>query len=305
MNQNSAGKNKSAMAGGSRSAWYPYVLIAPAMITLIVVGLIPFLYTIYMSFHKMNYAQVGPFTWFTNYQALLTNKAFWQSLWVTVVLVCVAVPVEFMLGLVGALLLHQKIRLRQVLVPLLFIPTMLAPIVVAILWKTMLAGAWGLLSYNILERFGILGDISAFASPTLALYALIFVDIWEWTPFMILAFFAGLQSLPLNPYRAAAIDGATPVQTFFRLTVPLMIPLMAVIGLLRFIDAFKIFDTIYMLTGGGPGSATESINIFTYKRVFDFWDIGSATATAVIIWVLFFIFCNIFYKIAQKKLKAF
>lgn len=293
------------MAGGSRSTWYPYVLIAPAMITLVVVGLIPFLYTIYMSFHKMNYAQVGPFTWFTNYKVLLTDKAFWQSLWVTVVFVCVAVPVEFMLGLVGALLLHQKIRLRQVLVPLLFIPTMLAPIVVAILWKTMLAGAWGLLSYNILERFGILGDISAFASPTLALYALIFVDIWEWTPFMILAFFAGLQSLPLNPYRAAAIDGATPVQTFFRLTVPLMIPLMAVIGLLRFIDAFKIFDTIFMLTGGGPGSATESINIFTYKRVFDFWDIGSATATAVIIWVLFFIFCNIFYKIAQKKLKAF
>ena len=285
-------------------SWYPYVLIAPSMITLTVVSLLPFIYTIYLSFHKMYAAKVGPAS-LINYKSLLTDSNFWHSVWVTTIFIFIAVPVEFVLGLVLALILHQGIRLRKVIVPLLFIPTMMAPVVVAILWKIMLAGSWGLFSYNVLERFGILKGISVFGSEDFALYGLILVDIWEWTPFMTLAFFAGLQSLPLNPYRAAAIDGATPIQVFFRLTLPLMTPLMAVIVLLRFIDAFKVFDTFFILTSGGPGVSTEVVSIFVYKTVFSFWKMGKATATAVVIWVLFFIFCGIFYNVAQKKLKAF
>ncbi len=288
-----------------RIFWYPYALIAPTMITLVVVSLIPFIYTAYLSFHEMNYAQVGDFAGFANYKVLLTDGRFWHSMWIATLIILIAVPVEFALGLTGALILNQRIRLRSVIIPILFVPTMMAPIVVAILWKIMLAGSWGLLSYNILERFGILKKLSVFASPDLALFAIIFIDIWEWSPFMTLALFAGLQSLPVNPYRAAAVDGATPLQTFFRLTMPLMIPLMAVIGLIRFIDAFKIFDTIFILTAGGPGSTTESVSLFTYKMVFDWWKIGPATATAVIIWLLFFVFCNVFYQVAKKKLRAF
>ncbi len=288
-----------------RVFWYPYALIAPTMITLVVVSLIPFVYTAYLSFHEMNYAQVGNFAGFANYKVLLTDGRFWQSMWVSTLIILIAVPIEFALGLIGALVLNQRIRFKRVIIPMLFLPTMMAPIVVAILWKIMLAGSWGLLSYNILERFGFLGKFSVFASPDLALFAIIFIDVWEWTPFMTLALFAGLQSLPVNPYRAAAVDGATPLQTFFRLTAPMMIPLMAVIGLIRFIDAFKLFDTVFILTGGGPGSTTESVNLFTYKMVFDWWEMGPATATAVIIWVMFFIFCYVFYQVAKKKLKAF
>lgn len=296
---------RSQSASTTRIFWYPYALIAPTMLTLTVVSLIPFLYTIYLSFHHMTYAQVGDFSGLANYRTLLTDGRFWHSVWIATVFILVAVPVEFALGLIGALILNQRIRLRSIIIPILFVPTMMAPIVVAILWKIMLAGSWGLLSFNILERFGVLREISVFASPGLALYALIFIDIWEWTPFMTLALFAGLQSLPVNPYRAAAVDGATPLQTFFRLTVPMMVSLMAVIGLLRFIDAFKIFDTIFILTAGGPGVATESVSLFAYKMVFDFWKLGPATATAVVIWAMFFIFCNIFYQVAQRKLKAF
>ena len=182
---------------------------------------------------------------------------------------------------------------------------MMAPIVVGLLWKIMLAGSWGLLSYNIIERFGFLQNTSIFASPNLALYALVFVDIWQWTPFMMLAFFAGLQALPVNPYRAAAIDGATPVQVFFKLTLPLLAPLLAVIGLLRLIDAFKVFDSVFILTGGGPGISTESPSMLAYKMTFEFWKIGEASAFAVIVWLIFFLFCNVFYQIAKNKLKAF
>jgi multiple sugar transport system permease protein len=292
-------------AAATGAGWFPYALIAPAMLTLVVVALVPFVYTIYLSLHEMQYARVGEWAGLANYRALLTNARFWHSVWISTVFVALAVPLEFALGLLGALVLNQGVRCRSLIVPVLFVPTMMAPIVVAILWKVMLAGSWGLVSYNVLERFGILPDISVLASPALALYALIFIDVWQWTPFMMLALFAGLQSLPVAPYRAAAVDGATSLQMFRRLTIPLLMPLMAVIVLLRLIDAFKIFDTIFLLTGGGPGQATESLSLFTYKTVFDFWNLGTATATAVVIWLMFFVFSNVFYQVARRKLGAF
>jgi multiple sugar transport system permease protein len=288
-----------------RGSLYPYLLIAPTMITLCLVSLVPFIYAVYLSFHNAKYGRVTDFIWFDNYKALLANPDFWNSMYVAGIFVAIAVPVEFMLGMAGALVLSKGVKGRSILVPLLFIPTMMAPIVVGLLWKIMLAGSWGVLSYNVIERFDIVTGTSIFASETYALYALIFIDIWQWTPFMMLAFFAGLQALPQGPYRAAAVDGAGPLQIFFRLTLPLMAPLLFVIGLLRFIDAFKVFDTIFILTRGGPGTATESPSLLAYKMTFDFWNIGEASALAVFVWLIFFIACNIFYQIAKKKLNAF
>jgi len=289
----------------ARTDWLPYALIAPALATLALVALVPFLYTVYLSLHEIRHAQVGGWAGLANYAVLLRSARFWHSVWISALFVAIAVPLEFALGLAGALILNQGVRLRSVIVPVLFIPTMMAPIAVAILWKIMLAGSWGLVSYNVLERFGLLTGTSVFASPALALLALVLVDVWQWTPFVTLALFAGLQSLPLTPYRAAAVDGATAGQAFRRITVPLLAPLMVVVVLLRLIDAFKIFDTIFLLTGGGPGSATESVSLFVYKTVFDFWDLGTATAVAVVIWLMFFVFTNAFYQLARRKLGAF
>jgi multiple sugar transport system permease protein len=285
--------------------WYPYLLIAPSMIILCIVSLIPFLYTIYLSFHAAKFGRVTDFIWFANYAQLLGDGRFWNSVGVALLFVLIAVPIEFMLGLAGAMVLNQSVKGRNILMPLLFMPTMMAPIVVGLLWKIMLAGSWGFLSYNVLERFSLIGETSIFASPNLALYALIFVDIWQWTPFMMLAFFAGLQALPLGPYRAAAVDGANPIQTLFYITLPMMAPLLIVIGLLRLVDAFKVFDTAYILTGGGPGIASETPSILANKMTFEFWNIGEASALAVLVWVAFFGFCNVFYQIAKNRLQAF
>lgn len=284
---------------------YPYLLIAPSMITLCIVSLVPFLYTIYLSFHAAKFGRVTDFIGFANYAQLLSDGRFWNSIAVAGLFVAIAVPIEFMLGLAGAMVLNQSVKGRAVLIPLLFMPTMMAPIVVGLLWKIMLAGSWGFLSYNVLERFQLTGQTSIFASPSLALYALIFVDIWQWTPFMMLAFFAGLQALPLGPYRAAAVDGANPVQILFTLTLPMMAPLLVVIGLLRLVDAFKVFDTAYILTGGGPGTTTETPSILANKMTFEFWNIGEASALAVLVWLAFFGFCNVFYQIAKNRLQAF
>jgi multiple sugar transport system permease protein len=285
--------------------WYPYLLIAPTMLVLTVVSLVPFIYAAYLSVHQAKYGRVTDFVGVDNYISLFTDGRFWNAMTVAVIFVAIAVPIEFMLGLAGALVLNQNIRGRSILVPLLFMPAMMAPIVVGLLWKIMLAGSWGFISYNVLERFGLIGSTSVFASPNLALYALIFVDIWQWTPFMMLAFFAGLQALPLGPYRAAAVDGASSLQIFFRLTLPMLTPLLAVVGLLRLIDAFKVFDTVFILTGGGPGTSTETPSMLAYKMTFEFWNIGEASALAIIVWVAFFAFCSVFYHIAKNRLNAF
>lgn len=289
----------------SDSAAYPYALIAPALFVLAIVSLVPFCYAVYLSFHEVEYGQVGGWNGFANYGKLLANDRFWNALQVAAVFMGIAVPLQFVLGLAGALVLNQAVWARSIWLPLLFIPSMMAPIVVGLLWKVMLAGSWGLLSHNLIERFGWLPGTSVFASADHALVALALVDVWQWTPFMMLAFFAGRQALPLQPYRAAAVDGANAFQTFFRLTLPMMTPLLVVIGMLRFIDAFKVFDSIFMLTSGGPGVSTESPSILAYKMTFEQWRIGESAALAVLVWLAFFVVCNVFYQVAKKRLKAF
>lgn len=285
--------------------FFPYLLILPAMVTLTGVALVPFLYTLSLTFRKMSMVTAGEFAGIANYSRLLSDHLFWNAIKVTGIIIAIAVPLEFAGGLVIALLLHQRIYGRRVLLPILFIPTILAPVVVAIIWKIMLAGSWGFLTYNVFNKLGLLTETSVFSSGPLALITLIGIDVWEWTPFMALALFAGLQSLPVNPYRAAAVDGASGWQVFRRLTIPMLTPLMAVIGILRLIDAFKIFDTVFILTGGGPGVATEAASVYIYKRVFDFWELGKASVSAIVVFLIFFLFANAFYKVAQKWLRAF
>lgn len=285
--------------------WYPYALIAPALLTLVVVSLVPFLFAVFLSFHEINYGKIGDFSGFANYSKLLDSERFWNSLGVAAKFILIVVPLEFVLGLAGALVLNKQIWGRRTLLPLLFIPTMMAPIVVGLIWKVMFAGSWGLLSYNIIERFGWLPGTSVFSSHDYALLALALVDVWQWTPFMMLAFFAGLQAMPDSPYRAAAVDGANSMQVFFRLTLPMMAPLLAVIGMLRFIDAFKVFDTIFTLTAGGPGTSTEAPSVLAYRMSFEQWRIGESASFAVLVWIGFFMVCSAFYYVAKKKLNAF
>jgi multiple sugar transport system permease protein len=289
----------------SDTAWYPYALVAPALLVLVLVSLVPFCYAAWLSFHSVEYGQVGEWNGWGNYLKLIQNDRFWNSLSVAGIFMLIAVPLEFLLGLGGALVLNQRVWGRSAWLPLLFIPSMMAPIVVGLLWKIMLAGSWGLLSHNVIERFGMLPGTSIFASSDHALIALALVDVWQWTPFMMLAFFAGRQALPMSPYRAAAVDGANAFQTFFRLTLPLLTPLLVVIGMLRFIDAFKIFDSIFILTSGGPGVSTESPSILAYKMTFEQWRIGESAALAVLVWLAFFVLCNVFFQVAKKRLNAF
>jgi multiple sugar transport system permease protein len=289
----------------TRGRWFTVALLAPALLALVLVGIVPFSYTIFISLHATNFIRIEEFVGIDNYRELLTSDVFWHAVGVTAIILVVAVPLQILLGLGFALLFHRGVFGGRVLSPALLLPSVLAPTVVAIIWKIMLAGTWGFLTYEFFDRFGILEESSVFSVPTAALAAIIGIDVWQWTPFITLALFAGLQALPVTPFRAAAVDGASAWQAFRYLTLPMLLPLIAVLFMLRLIDTFKIFDTVYILTGGGPEDATETISLYLYKQVFSFFEVGRAAAAAVIIFLMFFVLASIAYQLLSKRLKLF
>lgn len=295
---------------GRARAWlegraFPYVLITPMLMTLVLIGVIPFLYTIYLSLHETEFTRVEGFAGLANFQDLLSDDRFWKAMGVTAIIMSVAVPFQLALGLGFALLFSRGVYGSRVLSPLLLIPSVVAPTVAAMVWKIMLAPSWGFATYEVIERFSLLPGSSVFSEPGSAIAAIILIDIWQWTPFVTLAVFAALQALPLGPYRAAAVDGASRWYTFRFITLPGVYPILAVLFLIRIIDTFKIFDTIYLLTGGGPNDATQAMSVYLYKNVFDYYEVGLAAAAAVIIFVLFFILATIIYRLFSRTLKLF
>lgn len=284
---------------------FPYLMVVPTILVLSIVGVIPFVYTVFISFQETSFTRTVGFNGVGNFTSLVSDPLFWKALGVTTLILVVAVPVQLLLGLGIALVMHRGILGSRFIAPVLLLPAVVAPTVVAIIWKIMLAGTWGFLTYQVVDRFSLLERGSVLGLPRSALVTILLIEIWQWTPFVALALFAGLQALPLSPYRAAAVDGASRWQIFRYLTLPMLLPLLAVLLLLRTLDSFRIFDTIFILTGGGPGTSTQVVSIYLYKSVFQFWELGRAAAGAVLIWVMFFIFASILYRIFSKRLKLF
>jgi multiple sugar transport system permease protein len=284
---------------------FPYLMVVPTILVLSIVGVIPFVYTVFISFQETSFTRTVGFNGVENFTSLVSDPLFWKALGVTSLILVVAVPVQLLLGLGIALVMHRGILGSRFIAPVLLLPAVVAPTVVAIIWKVMLAGTWGFLTYQVVDRFSLLERGSVLGLPRSALVSILLIEIWQWTPFVALALFAGLQALPLSPYRAAAVDGASRWQIFRYLTLPMLLPLLAVLLLLRTLDSFRIFDTIFILTGGGPGTSTQVVSIYLYKSVFQFWELGRAAAGAVLIWVMFFIFASILYRIFSRRLKLF
>lgn len=285
--------------------WFPYIMVAPTLIVLTLVGVIPFIYTIFLSLQETFFTQTKGFAGLQNYKDLLTDPRFWKGMAVTATILAVAVPLELVIGLGIALIIHRGVFGSRAIAPFLLLPVVVAPAVVAIIWKVMLAGSWGFLTYELVDRFNLAGGESVFGVPGTALIAFILIDVWQWTPFVALALFAGLQALPLAPYRAASVDGASRWQVFRYVTLPMLYPLLAVLLMLRLLDTFRIFDTVFIISGGGPGESTQVISIYLYKTVFQFWELGRAAAGAVLIFLAFFILASVLYRLFSVRLKLF
>lgn len=277
--------------------WNGWIL--PAFILCIIISLVPWLIMIYNSFFNLSYAKPrsGQYIGLDNYRHIFSDDAMWQSIKVTVEFVAISLPLEFILGLVFALIMVRHQWLRKFTIPIIIIPMVISPSVVGLLWQLNLNpsfGPLGIFFRNLgLFQEGLLGTADT------ALYTLIAIDVWQWTPFMFLLFLAGLLGQAKEPLEAASVDGASSWQTFWHVTVPALKPIFIVGVLLRFTDAYKIFDTPWIMTGGGPGLATETLSIIGYRVNFKFWHIGYGAAIVCVIFLISYLASLLFTKVVQ------
>ena len=229
--------------------------------------------------------------------AILTQSryGFWNSLRITLIFVISVVSIEFLLGLGIALSLCVKVPGQRVFRSLLIIPMMIAPVVVALMWVLIVYPGRSILNY--LLSFLCIGRYEWLGDRRLALFILILVDVWQWTPFMMLVLLSGLLALPVEPYEAAKVDGANSWQIFRYLTVPLLKPTILVSLLIRSIDAFRIFDKVFVITQGGPGNSTMTLSMLIYNTAFKSMDMGKAAALSWVLIVIMIGFCQILIKL--------
>jgi multiple sugar transport system permease protein len=282
---------------------FPFHL--PTMVTLMVITLIPFLFALNLSFRAYSLARPGyegQFIGLDNFRKLLNeDPLFWESILITLRFVLVVVTLELFLGLGIGTLLNQKIWGRRFFTSIIIVPMMIAPVVVGLVWSFLLNAEFGIVSYAIrkvgvhLER-GLLGSVNT------ALPTVMFIDVWQWTPFMTLIMLAALRALPREPVEAAQIDGASGLQVFRYITLPLIKPLIFVAILLRSIDSFKLFDTVFILTGGGPSFATELASIYAYRINFRYWNMGYGSSVVLILFLIVLICTEAFFFFTQREI---
>ena len=250
-------------------ATHPWHFVLPAATAMVVLALVPLLHVFYLSLHRV-LPVFGTSRWvgLGNFAHLLKDARFWSALRTTVYFASVAVTLEVLLGLLMALLLNQTFRGRGIVRTAVLVPWALPTVVTARMWEWIYNPDFGLLNY-LLHRASLFGKpISWLGDPFWAIHAAILADVWKTTPFAALILLAGLTSIPGEVLQAAKVDGAGPLKVFREVTLPLLRPALVVTVLFRFLDSFRAFDGLYVLTGGGPANTTETLAIYTYKTLF-------------------------------------
>jgi multiple sugar transport system permease protein len=261
-----------------------YLFIVPALVVVGAVIIFPWLFTVWMSAFDWKIGTVAHFVGFDNYAGLATNQRFLESIVHTFYFTALAVVVPLFLGLVAALIFHREFPFRGVLRSVFTMPMMATPVAVALVWTMMFHPQQGVLNY-LLSIVGLPPSLWVY-SPTWVIPSLVLVEIWHWTPLVMLIVLGGLAALPTEPYESARLDGASEWQLFRYITLPLVAPFLVVAAVIRTIDALKAFDTIYVISQGGPGTASETINLYLYLQAFAFYNVGNASAVVVVFFVI-------------------
>jgi multiple sugar transport system permease protein len=270
-----------ALTLAQRDRRFGYWLTAPGLAALMLVITFPLLFAFFTSFY--DYTLLTPnhdtFVGLENYRETLEEEYLPGSLWVTAKFVLASIVIEFIIGFSVALALNTIERFKTVYYLILLAPLLINPVVVGLLWRMLLHSELGIVNY-VIGLVGI-GRVNWLGDATTAFWTVVLVDIWHQVSFMAILLLAGLSALPREPYEAARMDGASPVRCFFAITLPLMRPVIIVALLLRLIFAIKTFDIIFIMTKGGPGTATDLISYFIYRAAFFGLDIGRASAMSV------------------------
>lgn len=278
--------------------FYPYLYLAPSIMFLIFFVVYPGLHALNLSTfsYRLGKESAMQRVWLQNYLDILVNSRFWNSLGKTLLFGGSTVIVSLLAGFGLALLFWRtSIKGERLFRSLLLLPVMLTPVVVGLTWKWLFDPMFGLVNFA-LRLFGIHSGPVWLGQPVLAMTSVILVDVWQFTPFTFLVLLAGLKSLPLDLFDAARVDGASAWQTLWLVTIPLLRPIIIVVLLLRSFMAFRTFDTIFVLTRGGPGTATEVLNLYIYKVGFEFLRMGSASTLSIVIFLISLILSVLFLR---------
>ncbi len=291
---------KTKMAYFLSEDFAPYLFVLPVVIFLLVMTIFPLIYSLFLSFNEWNLAFGTPrhFVGGQNYLQLFSDSRFWNGMLNTGYKVLIGVSIQFLLGLGLALLFNRKFPGKGFLISVFILPSILAPVVAGTTFRMIYNYDYGPLNF-LLDKIG-LGTFNWLGSSALALPSIIAVDSWQWTPFMMLVLLAGLQSIPIEYYEAARVDGAGRFQTFFRITLPLLRRSIAIALIIRIMDAVKLFDLVYVLTNGGPGNSSETIPFYTYLSGFKHFRIGYTAAMSYIQLVFIIIMAQLFLRIWKQ-----
>lgn len=272
------------------------LMLMPATILLVGLTLFPFIVSLILSFTDYSLLRPGQtkFIFLDNYIELMKTDEFWIALRVTVVFTVLAVFIQVVLGVVFATLLHNENTNVSLLRTLYLLPLAITPIAATFTFRLMFNPSLGVLNY-FMKLLG-LEPQAWLASPNTAMISLIIVDTWQWTPFILLICLGGLASLPSEPFEAAKVDGASSWQIFTKITVPMLYPFIGLALLFRSIDAFKTFDIIYVLTSGGPGILTRTLNLYAFKHGIEYLSMGYAGSIAIVMLIITIVVAQIFLR---------
>lgn len=284
----------------AESPFYKLAFLLPGFLALLAIILFPLLFTIRVSLSGWDAISPGlDWAGVRNYAAVFGDRRFWEAMLRLGGMALGTVLIQYVLGFALALLVWREIRFRRFWRVLFLIPMMTTPVIMSVIWRTIFHESLGPAN-DFLSVFG-LGPYPWLTSPGWAFASVMLVEIWQWTPFMFLLLLAGLMSLPREPFLAAAIDGAGPVRTFFNVTFPLLAPVSIGALIIRLIEASKIMETVYVLTSGGPGTATETAGYYIYIRGLRDFEIGYAAALSITYLVIMIVLLTIIAKLLVRQ----
>ncbi len=266
---------------------FKYAMVLPAVLVILLIGLFPLIYTLMVSVQNINMLEEDTsFSGLLNYARLLHDARFWQAFGHTFLFLGIALPVEFALGLLLALLFLDEMPGKQVFVALLVLPIVISPIIAGAMWRLLFDNRFGPINQIISWFTGEPTTILWIVNPSFVYPAILIAEIWQWTPFMFLLLLAALSNVDRSLIEAAQIDGAGFLTTLFKITLPLIKPVIWIALLIRGLDLFRLFDIVWALTKGGPGTRTETISIYAYIQGFQQFETSYAAAMAFVIIVI-------------------
>ena len=282
---------------GYRRRYWPFAV--PAALVVAAVIVFPWLFTVFMATQEWRIGNARAYVGLDNFLRLARDQRFLESIWHTAYFTVLAVVLPLILGTAAAEVFHRRFPFRGMLRAIFIMPMMATPVAVALVWTMMFHPQLGVLNY-LLTSIGLPPQSWVYA-PGTVIPTLVLVEVWHWTPLVMLIVLGGLASLPSEPYEAARIDGANAWHAFRHITLPLVWPFITVAMIIRTIDALKAFDTIFVITQGGPGTASETINIFLYLQAFAFYNIGYASAVVIVFFGLIVLLSLLLLHVRQRS----